>query len=77
MGELERDFCEFQSTGSPRAMGRVFDQAAPELLLIAGHLAPDAGAAEDLVQETLVAAIEHRERFEDPPPRTATRREAP
>lgn len=64
MGDLERDFIEFSETGSARAMARLFDAAAPELLLIAGHLARDAGRAEDLVQETFLTAIEGRATFD-------------
>jgi DNA-directed RNA polymerase specialized sigma24 family protein len=73
MGDLERDFIQFRDDGSTRAMARVFDQAAPELLLVAGHLARDAGAAEDLVQGTLLAAIEKRAQFDrSSAPRVAT-----
>ncbi|HVS17117.1 MAG TPA: sigma factor, partial [Planctomycetota bacterium] len=64
MGDLERDFIEFRDSGSTPAMARVFDRAAPELLLVAGHLSREAGAAEDLVQGTLLAAIEQRAQFD-------------
>jgi RNA polymerase sigma-70 factor (ECF subfamily) len=64
MGNLEQDFIEFSQTGSAGAMARLFDAAAPELLLIAGHLARDAGGAEDLVQETFLVAIEGRATFD-------------
>jgi RNA polymerase sigma-70 factor (ECF subfamily) len=64
MGELETDFLEFRTNGSAKAMARVFDAAAPELLLVAGHLARDASSAEDLVQGALLAAIEQRQRFD-------------
>lgn len=37
-GELERAFLEFRAHGRPRAMARVFDLTAQELLLVAGNL---------------------------------------
>ena len=60
----EKNFRAFQRSGSPRALGRVIDLVGPELLLLAGRLAPDASAAEDLVQETLVRAIESVDTFD-------------
>lgn len=64
MGDLEHDFTEFRDTGSTPAMARVFDRAAPELLLVAAHLTRQATGAEDLVQSTLLAAIEQRAQFD-------------
>jgi RNA polymerase sigma-70 factor (ECF subfamily) len=58
-GQLEHDFAEFRRTGGAAALGRVFDRAAPELLIVAGHVARDAASAEDLVQGTFLAACKH------------------
>ena len=63
-GEAERQFREFQRTGSLRAMARVFDLVAPEILILASHLARDRAGAEDLLQSTFLEAIEHAERFD-------------
>ena len=63
-GKAERAFLEYRRSGRPRAMAAVFDAAAPELLLVAGHLARQAAEAEDLVQMTLLEAMEHRERYD-------------
>jgi len=54
----DRAFARFQRTRDPRALARVFDRTAPELLRLARHLATGEAAAEDLVQATFVTAIE-------------------
>lgn len=54
----DQAFAVFQRTGEPRALARVFDRTAPELLRLARHLASGEAAAEDLVQATFVTAIE-------------------
>ena len=47
--DADRAFAEFRRSASPSAMAQVFDTTAPELALLAEHLARDAGTAEDLV----------------------------
>jgi RNA polymerase sigma-70 factor (ECF subfamily) len=59
-----RLFLRFRDRRDGRALARLFDRAAPELLAVAVHLAPDVASAEDLVQATFVAAIEGAERFD-------------
>lgn len=61
---LSQLFRRYTDDGDVRALGEVFDRAAPELLTVARHLAGDEAAAEDLVQATFLAAIEHPERFD-------------
>ncbi len=46
------------------ALAQVFDLTAPQLLKVARHLVRDEAQAEDLVQATFLAAIEHAERFD-------------
>lgn len=57
-------FVRFCQTGEPQALGRVFDQLAPELLLVAARLLPGGGDAADLVQQTFVTAMQQRRRFD-------------
>ncbi|MFT7671579.1 MAG: RNA polymerase sigma factor (sigma-70 family), partial [Planctomycetota bacterium] len=59
----DRQFEKFCLTGSPRALGAVYDIVAPELLEVAKHLAGGALDAEDLVQRTFVTAIERTSGF--------------
>jgi RNA polymerase sigma-70 factor (ECF subfamily) len=54
----DRSFAAYQRRRDPRALARVFDGTAPELLRLARHLASSEAAAEDLVQATFVTAIE-------------------
>lgn len=60
----DRLFSAFQRSGSPRALGRVYDRVADELMRVALHLARDPAEAEDLVQLTFVTAIERAKDFE-------------
>ncbi len=55
---IEAEFARYCATGSPEALGRVFDEVAPGLLCVASQLAP--GHAEDALQETFLTAIERR-----------------
>ncbi|MCA8952757.1 MAG: sigma-70 family RNA polymerase sigma factor [Planctomycetes bacterium] len=47
---------DFARTGDPAAMARLFDVAAPKLLLVASHWTSDPAEAEDLVQLTFIHA---------------------
>lgn len=58
------DFLRWREHGDARALARVFDRLAPELLRLALHLSRNAADAEDLVQATFLAALEHADRFE-------------
>src|SRR5882672_8324316 len=55
--EPDKLFDRWRSRGDAEALAQVFDQLAPGLLRLAVHLVDDAAAAEDLVQETFVAAM--------------------
>jgi hypothetical protein len=63
-GRLESWFARYREHSDLEALARVFDEVAPELARVARHLAPDEAAAEDLLQATFLAAIEHAERFD-------------
>ncbi len=53
----ESHFAEFRASGSAVALAAVFDLLAPELLLVAAHLAPRGVEPEDVVQATFLDAI--------------------
>ncbi len=57
--DVERQFGEFQRTGSPRAIAAVYDELAPDLALLASRVGPRGADSEDLVQQTFLTAIEH------------------
>ncbi len=61
---IEAAFAEFCERCDPAAMAEVFDRAAPELLPLARRLTRGRSEADDLIQETFLAAIEHRESFD-------------
>lgn len=62
--DIDDLFARFCRTGSPDALAAVFDLGAPELHRVARYLVGRADAADDLVQETFLVAIEQRGRFE-------------
>ena len=62
--DLEALFERYRREGDLRALGEAFDRTAEELLRVARHLAKDEADAEDLVQATYLAAIEHADRFD-------------
>jgi len=55
---LESSFARFRRSGDLRALARVFDGTARDLLQLAQHLTRDLDAAEDLLQSTFVTAID-------------------
>jgi RNA polymerase sigma factor (sigma-70 family) len=61
---LTRLFLRYRSRHDGRALARLFDLLAPELLGVAVHLLDDPWLAEDLVQETFLVAIQHADRFD-------------
>lgn len=63
IGELEDLFERYRSEQDLRALAKLFDLAAPELLRLAVHMAPDVASAEDLVQQTFLVAIEKPKRW--------------
>lgn len=62
--DLESLFDRYRREHDLAAIGRVFDVTAPELLLLARHLAPRGHDARDLLQETFLAAIESAVSFD-------------
>src|SRR5687768_3677050 len=60
----DRLFALFRRTGDPSALAEVFDRTAAEALRVALHLADSMHDAEDLVQQTFVAAIEDAHRYD-------------
>ena len=61
---IGREFERFREAGDPEALTRVFDATAQPLLLLAVHLTRDGALAEDLVQTTIVSAVERAATFE-------------
>ena len=62
-GQSERHFERFRRSGSPRALGRVYDALAPELLALARRLTGDPVLAEDVLHLTFITAIERAGSF--------------
>ncbi len=60
----DQAFRRYQRSGDPRALARVFDKTAGELLGLARHLGSGEAAAEDLVQATFVTVIESAPSFD-------------
>lgn len=63
----EHLFTRYRDEGHVQALGLLFDQLAPRLLLVAARLV-DANSAEDVVQSTFLDAIEHRDRWDSERP---------
>jgi RNA polymerase sigma factor (sigma-70 family) len=61
MSRIDRAFARYCQTRDPQALARVFDAVAPDLLRLARHLAPQ--AAEDVLQDTFLTAIERADTF--------------
>lgn len=61
---LDRLFRRYRDRNDGAALAAVFDATARELLDVACHLIGDAAAAEDLVQETFLAAIRGARRYD-------------
>ena len=66
--KLDTLFLAYRTSGDAAALAQVFDLAAPELYELARRLSPDRGAAEDLLQDTFVAAIEKRASWDESEP---------
>ncbi|MFY9341916.1 MAG: sigma-70 family RNA polymerase sigma factor [Planctomycetota bacterium] len=60
----DRCFERFRRRGDPRELAAVFDRTAPELWRVAAHLCRHRHDAEDAVQSTFLAAIEHRDEWD-------------
>ncbi|MCP5043732.1 MAG: sigma-70 family RNA polymerase sigma factor, partial [bacterium] len=60
----DQAFARYRAHGDPNDLATVFDRVASRLLLVAAHISPDPAAAEDLVQETFVHALESVQSFE-------------
>ncbi|HUR27445.1 MAG TPA: sigma-70 family RNA polymerase sigma factor, partial [Planctomycetota bacterium] len=61
---VEAAFARFCESCDPRAMAEVFDRTAVELRPLARRLTRGSTEADDLVQETFLAAIENRASFD-------------
>ena len=57
-------FARFRDEADVGALGQLYDLTAAELLRVGFHLVRDPARAEDLVQQTFVAAIEGASRFD-------------
>src|SRR5882724_9315464 len=63
-GATDRLFLRFCRGGDTRALGKVFDRTAPELLRVALYLCGNRADAEDLLQRTFLQAIESRASYD-------------
>lgn len=61
---LEKLFQRYRERGDAAALAEVFDATAPELFRLAQHLVRDALSAEDVLQDTFVAAIDAAPRWD-------------
>ncbi|MCP3918034.1 MAG: sigma-70 family RNA polymerase sigma factor [bacterium] len=64
MQDLERLFDRYRKKGDVRALAKVFDATARDLLALANHLVRDHDDAEDLVQSTFVTAIDRAAHYD-------------
>lgn len=60
----DRQLRLYLRTGAPRALGRLFDQTAPELLRAAMWLCRHPADAEDLLQRTFLTVIQARQNYD-------------
>src|SRR5437764_15250275 len=58
----------YRASGDARALAALFDATAPALFRVALSLAHDAATAEDALQETYLAALEHLDTYDDARP---------
>lgn len=58
------EFAAFAATRDPRAFARAFDATAPDLLLVAARLTRRSADAQDLLQQTWLAAIQRGHAFD-------------
>lgn len=58
----------FRETRDPAALGALYDATAPDLLRVALAIAPDAPSAENALQETFLALLEHPESWDSARP---------
>ena len=66
--KLDRWLARYRDRRDVAALGRLFDATAGDLLRLARHLVRDEAEAEDLVQATFLALLEHPERYDDERP---------
>ncbi|MCP3919751.1 MAG: sigma-70 family RNA polymerase sigma factor, partial [bacterium] len=60
----DRLFVQYCESGEPERLADVYDAVAPELMRVALHLVGDPADAEDLLQATLLVAIERARDFD-------------
>ncbi len=60
----EQALARYRETRDPRDIAALFDLTSPDLFRVALHLCPDAAMAEDALQETFLAVMEHPDRYE-------------
>jgi DNA-directed RNA polymerase specialized sigma24 family protein len=60
---IEDLFRCWRATGDADLLGRVYDRTAARLLVVASHLCHDIDRAEDAVQGTFLAALQHAGRW--------------
>lgn len=64
LGTAEQGLERFRNHADAQALATTFDAVAPELLLVAAHVAPAGCDAEDLMQATFLDAIEKAARWD-------------
>lgn len=60
----DRLFDRYRQRGDTRSLAELFDRTAPEIWRVAGYLTRDRHLAEDAVQATFLAALEHAARWD-------------